>query len=199
MSIDPHTTAIVAMDFQPSILRSLEDATPLLVNVARAITATRDAGGRLAFVRLALTAEEIDAFPAHSIMGQRLRGAAGLFAPEASGTSIVPQLGKRIGDPEVRKTRVGPFLQTTLHQQLQGSGISTIVFAGVQTSGCVLSGVRAAHDLDYRVIVLSNGCADPDAAVHAFLMNTIFPKQATVMTVNEYGETLAATRGVARP
>ena len=91
-----------------------------------------------------------------------------------------------------------PFCKR-LHQQLQGLGISTIVFAGVQTSGCVLSGVRAAHDLDYRVIVLSDGCADPDASVHAFLMNTIFPKQATVMTINEYEKTLAAARGAARP
>ena len=197
MTIDPQTTAIVAMDFQSSILRSLEDAKPVLTKVSSAITATRGAGGRVAFVRLAITAEELDAFPAQSPMGQRLLPAAAHFAPEAAGTLVVPELEKRSGDLEVRKTRVGPFLRTALHQQLQELGITTIVFVGVQTSGCVLTGVRVAHDLDYRVIVLSDGCADPDVPTHAFLMNTIFPKQATVMTVNEYEEALA--RAPARP
>jgi nicotinamidase-related amidase len=191
MTLDPQTTAIVAMDFQSTILRSLEDAKPVLNTVSRAITATRDAGGRVAFVRLAITAEDLDAFPAQSAMGQRLRGAATHFAPEAPGTLIVPELQKQSGDVEVRKTRVGPFLRTTLHQQLQDFGITTIVFAGVQTSGCVLTGVREAHDLDYRIIVLSDGCADPDAPAHAFLMNTIFPKQATIMAVSDYEQALA--------
>jgi nicotinamidase-related amidase len=197
MTIDPQTTAIVAMDFQSTILRSLEDAKPVLTKVSSAITATRGAGGRVAFVRLAITAEELDAFPAQSAMGQRLRPAAAHFAPEAAGTLVVPELEKRSGDLEMRKTRVGPFLQTTLHEQLQKLAITTIAFAGVQTSGCVLTGVRVAHDLDYRVIVLSDGCADPDVPAHAFLMNTIFPKQATVMSVNEYEEALP--RASARP
>jgi len=47
----------------------------------------------------------------------------------------------------------------------------------------VLSTVVEAHDLDYRVLVLFDGCADTDPEVHAFLLDRIFPRRATVLTV----------------
>ena len=45
--------------------------------------------------------------------------------------------------------------------------------------------VREAHDLDYRVIVLSDACADPDAQVHDFLVGRIFPRQALVCAASD--------------
>ena len=43
-----------------------------------------------------------------------------------------------------------------------------------------MSAVREAHDLDYEVGVLDDLCADPDPAVHDFLVAEIFPRQAWV-------------------
>ena len=63
----------------------------------------------------------------------------------------------------MRKQRVGAFSTTDLHEQLQARGIDTLVLAGISTSGCVHSTVLDAFDRDYRVIVLSDACADPDA------------------------------------
>ena len=85
------------------------------------------------------------------------------------------------GDVVVRKTRVGAFSTTDLHDQLQDMGIDTVVLAGISTSGVVLSTVIEAHDLDYRTIVLADGCADTDADVHAFLLERIFPRRADVI------------------
>jgi nicotinamidase-related amidase len=45
--------------------------------------------------------------------------------------------------------------------------IDTLVLAGVHTSVVVLATVRQASDLDYRLIVVRDYCADPDAEVHA--------------------------------
>src|SRR5260370_22115041 len=59
-----------------------------------------------------------------------------------------------------------PFVGTDLETLLRANGIDTLVLAGVHTSGVVLSAVRHAGDLDYRLVVVRDCCADPDAEVH---------------------------------
>lgn len=82
----------------------------------------------------------------------------------------------------VRKTRVGAFSTTDLERQLSDRQIDTLILAGISTSGVVLSTVRDASDRDYRVLVLSDACADPDPEVHALLIAKVFPRQADVIT-----------------
>jgi nicotinamidase-related amidase len=53
--------------------------------------------------------------------------------------------------------------------------------------------VRDGHDRDYRLIVLSDLCADPEADIHAFLTERIFPRQADVITSAQLDELLGAT------
>ena len=50
-----------------------------------------------------------------------------------------------------------------------------------------------ALDRDYRVVVLSDGCADGDAALHAALIDRFFPTRGTVMTAREWAATVAAS------
>ena len=80
----------------------------------------------------------------------------------------------------------GRFRQPILTRKLRARGIDTLVLSGIHTSGCVLTAVREAHDLDYRVIVLADACADPDAQMHDVLIAKVLPKQAEVMTVDDY-------------
>jgi len=56
----------------------------------------------------------------------------------------------------------------------------------------VLSTVRHAADADYRIVIVADCCADPDAEVHRVLMEKVFPRQAKV--VNS-AEVIAALRG----
>ncbi len=72
-------------------------------------------------------------------------------------------------------------------EQLSGRGIDTLILAGISTSGVVLSTVRDGSDRDYRLLVLSDATADRDPAVHACLMEQVFPRQAEVITVAELG------------
>jgi len=83
----------------------------------------------------------------------------------------------------VRKTRVGAFSTTDLDQQLNDRGITTLILAGVSTSGVVLSTVREAADRDYRIYVLADASADRDPNVHAVLTEKILPMQAHLITV----------------
>jgi nicotinamidase-related amidase len=83
----------------------------------------------------------------------------------------------------VRKTRVGAFSTTDLDQQLNDRGITTLILAGVSTSGVVLSTVREAADRDYRIYVLADASADRDPHVHAVLTEKVLPMQAHLITV----------------
>jgi nicotinamidase-related amidase len=92
----------------------------------------------------------------------------------------------------VRKTRVGAFSTTDLDRRLRDRGIDTLILAGISTSGVVLSTVRDAADRDYRVFVLADGSADPDAGLHETLTEKVFPRQAHVITTTELPALLAA-------
>ena len=61
---------------------------------------------------------------------------------------------------------------------------------GVTTSGCVLSTVRQAADLDFNIVVLSDACADGNPAAHDALMKEVFPLQGEVMTANEFRDAI---------
>jgi nicotinamidase-related amidase len=62
------------------------------------------------------------------------------------------------------------------------------VLSGIATSGVVLSTLRQAADLDYRLVVLADACLDGDPEVHRVLTGKVFPRQADVRTVAEWGQ-----------
>jgi nicotinamidase-related amidase len=185
MRMNPDKTALLAMDFQPMILATLPAPDELISKLAQAIAVTRRCGARVGYVRVAFKPEELAAFPTHSAMGQRMNSLGNMVLADASTTQIDARLEPQPLDIQVRKCRVGPFSTTDLHAQLRTTGIDTLVISGIHTSGCVLTAVREAHDLDYRVVVLTDCCADPNEAVHEFLINVIFPKQALLLRSSE--------------
>ena len=94
---------------------------------------------------------------------------------------IIPEVQPLPHEPVVVKHRVNAFFGTDLEIILRAHAIDTLVLLGHATSGVILSTVRYAADADYRLVVVEDGCADRDAEVHAWLMQRIFPRQATVV------------------
>jgi nicotinamidase-related amidase len=72
---------------------------------------------------------------------------------------------------------VSAFTGSDLDVLLRAAGGERIVLAGIATSGVVLSTVRQVADLNYRITVLSDACADADPEVHRVLMEKVFPRQ----------------------
>jgi nicotinamidase-related amidase len=66
------------------------------------------------------------------------------------------------------------------------------VLFGISTSGVVLSTVRWAADMDYKLAVVSDACADRDAEVHRVLIDKVFPWQATVVNTQEFLKAVGA-------
>jgi nicotinamidase-related amidase len=73
---------------------------------------------------------------------------------------------------------------------LRAQGVQHLVLAGIATSGVVLSTLRQAADLDYRLTVLSDGCLDGDPEVHRVLLEKVFPRQAGVTTIADWAASL---------
>ncbi|RNI24727.1 cysteine hydrolase family protein [Flexivirga caeni] len=183
-SIDPHRTALLVMDYQPSVLASLDETEHLLDHVQDAIATLRRHGGHIAYVRVAFDTADVDAIPEHSRMYRIAQLARDHLHKDAPATAVHARLAPEAGDIVVRKTRVGAFSTTDLDEQLRARGITTLLLAGVSTSGVVLSTVRDAHDRDYTVYVLADATADPKPHVHEFLTEHVFPTQADVITVS---------------
>ena len=185
----PHT-ALLVMDYQAGVVTRVPEADQLLERAREAIDLVREWGGHVGYVRVAFEDEDFD-FPESSRMGALVRDSGRALHADSPTTAIDERVAPAPGDVIVRKTRVGAFSTTDLHDQLQDLGVDTLVLAGISTSGVVLSTVIEAHDLDYRVFVLADGCADTDPEVHTFLLERIFPRRAAVITLAELRALLA--------
>jgi nicotinamidase-related amidase len=108
--------------------------------------------------------------------------------PSAQSTQIHSELAPKSGDFLHIKTRFGAFMKTpsnALLNDFSSHGITTVIIGGVITSGAVLSAVRQLGDLDFRLFVLEDCCADHDAELHKVLCEKVFPSQASVIKSSE--------------
>ncbi len=190
--IDPKSSVLLVMDFQPVIVSRLRESESLLSRTAEVIQKMRAYGGNVGYVRVAFEDSDLAAFPATSRMGATVSATGRALHNASPATAVHNRVAPEEGDILVRKTRVGAFSTTDLHEQLRQRGIDTLILAGLSTSGVVLSTVRDAHDRDYRVFVLSDASADPDPEVHDFLIERIFPRQAYVITSEQLDDLLVS-------
>ena len=77
-----------------------------------------------------------------------------------------------------------------LEMLLRARGIRTLVLTRIATSGVVLSTLRQAADLDYRLVVLRDCCVDRNPEVHRVLLDQVFPRQAEVTDGQRWRESL---------
>jgi len=163
ISLNKKTTAVIIMDFQYRQLNTLpgEVQNDIIARANKVLAAARN-----------------NKIPVIHIEVQR-----GERIPE---TAMHPGIIIQPGEPILTKHRTGPFSTTNLDEILKRQGVKTLVLLGIRTSGCVLSAVRWAADIDYSLIILSDCCADPEEDVHCILMEKIFPRQASVITAREF-------------
>jgi nicotinamidase-related amidase len=179
---------LLVMDFQHGVVERL--GSPPVVDAAdRAVKAARVSKVPVMFVRVAFRpgypeiAESNRAFSAISQAGDTM-------TLDHPATQVHAALEPLPDEPVIVKRRVSAFSGSDLGILLRAAEADTLVLAGIATSGVVLSTLRQAADLDYRITVLSDACADPDPEVHRILMEKVFPRQALVTSTEEWVETL---------
>jgi nicotinamidase-related amidase len=184
MESNQSNTALLVMDMQVSILRNLQDTSALLSNVTKAIDHARQQKMPVIYVAVGFR----KGTPEINMNNKGFAASRERFAninPEDF-LKIEPSIEPTAADILVTKRRVSAFTGSDLEVILRAQNIRHIVLTGVATSGVVLSTLREAADKDYRITVLSDCCADGDAEVHQVLTTKIFPRQADVMSVEEW-------------
>ncbi len=184
-------TALLIMDAQLGIVERLGEDQAHLRQMAVAIEAARAAGILVVYVRVAFRPGLPEVSSKNKIFSNMVQAAHPRYLDEDASTQIHPAIAPREGDVVVTKRRVSAFAGSDLDLVLRAGEIDTLVLAGIATSGVVLSTTREAADRDFRLVVLSDACSDADAEVHRVLIEKIFPRQAEVMTVAAWVQTVS--------
>lgn len=119
-------------------------------------------------------------------VGHKVQSGGEFFA------DVMPQPGESV----VLKTEVNAFRGTNLQLILQEAGIKRLVLCGMQTHMCLEGATRAAVDLGYECIVVSDACATRDlkrgetvikaSDVHLSTLATLDGAYAQVVNTKEF-------------
>ena len=165
LSIDSARSVVLIEDFQQRIISNVaSDPDAVVHNAARVLQGARAAGIPVIYV-------------VH-------RG--GPFAEHAPDVELHDGVAPAEGERIFTKTRTAPFSTTGLDVSLREMGKDTLIVIGVATSGCVLSTVRWAFDVNYNFIVVADACSDADPEVHRVLTEKVYPRQGTVISTDEF-------------
>jgi nicotinamidase-related amidase len=183
------STALLVMDVQQGIVDRFANDESYLPRLATAVALARGAGIPVIYVIVGFR----DGYPEVSERNKSFAAISGTgrFADGDPGSAIHPAVAPASGDLIVTKRRVSAFAGSDLELVLRAGGIESLVLAGIATSGVVLSTLRQAADLDYRLTVLADGCLDADAEVHRVLLEKVFPRQAEVVDIADWTASLA--------
>lgn len=179
------SSALLLMDFQNGIARRPE-LEPVIKAAATALDAARSDAWPVIFVRVGFRPGFPEVADSNLGFGALKEAQDDAMRHDNTGTQIVAELEPRDGEHIVVKKRISAFAGSDLELILRGSGIDSLVLGGISTSGVVLSTVRLASDMDYKLTVLSDACGDSDPEVHRMLTEKVFPRQAKVTTVAEW-------------
>lgn len=183
----PGRTALLVVDMQNSFVQeggghawvpAAAQTCPAINRLARAL---RDAGGLVVWVLNTFTQESLRSWSHfHEALsrpeGVALRSRA--MAEGSPGHALYADLEPAPGDLQVRKTRYSAFIEgsSDLHAQLQQRRVDTVLVAGTATHVCCEATARDAMMLNYRTVMLSDGCSaftpqEHEASLSNFLFN----------------------------
>lgn len=189
LTLDPATTALVAVDLQHGIVNM--DTVPyksadVVANAARIAKALREKGGFCAFVRVTNAADGADA----------LKPVADVVPPPAPPrptywAELVPALGIKDDDVVITKRQWGAFYGTDLELHLRRRGIRTIILLGIATNIGVESTARDAYERGFDQVVVEDGCAALNADAHKASIG-LFGRIARVRSTEQVLDALGA-------
>jgi nicotinamidase-related amidase len=192
LSLDRQHTALLIADFYAAIMSTIPHAVDRQVveQTQRLQRAARDAGLFVCYCATVFRPGYVEISERNKTFRERKH--SGQPAVSDPVQLIHPAVRPADGEVVVGKHRVNALYGTALDLILRANNADTLIILGYATSGVVLSTVRYAADLDYRLVVVEDCCADQDPEVHDFLTQRIFPRQAEVVTAADVMQTLGS-------
>lgn len=183
-------SALLVKDMQNGIVSRFEGNLEMLRASRKAVETARRHNIPVIFVRVAFSNEYHEVSQSNKIFSA-VPKVGGMTVSDHS-TQIHEAVQPINGEAIVTKHRVSAFSGSNLEVILRAQQIDTLILTGIATSGVVLSTLREAADKDFVIKVLSDACTDADPEVHRVLMEKVFPRQATVLTVDEWIDELSS-------
>jgi nicotinamidase-related amidase len=179
-------TALIVMDMQLGILPRLPGAAALLVKTSKAITTAREKQIPVIYVVVGFR----QGAPEVSMNNKSFGAGKEQFAQMdmMQFMTVHPDIAPIDGEITVTKRRVSAFTGSDLELVLRAFEVKHLVLTGIATSGVVLSTLREAADKDYKLTVIEDCCADGDEEVHRVLTTKVFPRQAEVITLEDWSK-----------
>lgn len=177
-------TALLVMDVQDGIVERLENQDQYLKRVRAAVDSAHNKQVLIIYVVVGFRPGFPEVSPNNkSFHAIKESVRTGLIDPS-------PVIAPIEGDIVITKRRVSAFSGSDLEVILRAQGVQHLILTGIATSGVVLSTIREAADKDFELSVLSDLCADFDEEVHSVLIEKIFPRQANVITSDQWAASL---------
>ena len=189
IEIDLTRSAVIVVDMQNDFchragwfsqkgidVRPMRKPIPM---IARLLPAWRAAGGAVVWLNWGIRPDRLNLSPTIQFKGKRDRdgGADGVGYAEHSpddhgrsvvagdwGAQVVDELPVAATDITVFKHRLSGFWDNELDTLLRQQGITTLLFAGVNTDRCVFSSLQDAGFLGYDCVLLEDACSTPSPA-----------------------------------
>ena len=186
--IKPGNTALLVMDVQEAIVKSLKEPDIFFKKLNSAIQVARKNKLQIIYVVVGFRS----GYPELSHNSKWLTSlrSRNMNLDRAEGIKISETVTPKEDDIIVTKKRVSAFAGSDLEIILRAKNIRRLILTGIATGGVVLSTLREAADKDFEILVLSDCCADADEEVHRILTTKIFPRQAEVATSDEWTKLL---------
>lgn len=193
-SLDGQKTALVVVDMQLYFMGQGQPsecpvAREIVPNVNRLADATRRAGGTVIWIQTHSGPESADFW---SVYYERMTPENGNkriegMSPGGSGFDIWPDLDVRDEDPIVPKTRYSAFIPSPskLEAVLRERNIDTLLITGVSTCTCCESTARDAMMLNFRTMMISDGCAAPSDELHNATLTQFYLQFGDVQSTDE--------------
>lgn len=161
-------------------------------NIASVIAKCRATGVPVIHVRVC------DLSPDQSDTSQRYRHFGLIITPDSEDAEFVPGCEPLPGEMVVNKTTSSVFNSTDIKSVLNSMGIDTLIMCGVVTNGCVESSTRSAGDLNFKVLLLEDGCATMTEERHQASLKQMHRNFAYVTTTESVlGQLDEAAAGLA--
>lgn len=191
---EPATTALLVVDMQhyfmaPPYAAACPVAQEIVPNVNRLAASMRAAGGKVVWIQNLAPWESEQSW---SVQKERLSARAAKERWEAMqrdhhGYQLWPALDVREGDERVVKRRYSAFIQgsSNIENVLRDNGIRTVIVTGTATNVCCESTARDAMMLNYRTVMVSDGCAAATDQEHAAALTSFYLFFGDVLTTDE--------------
>jgi len=188
--------ALVVVDMQNSFVQeggghawvpAAASTCPAINRVAHAV---RSLGGTVVWVLNTFTGESLQSW---SHFHEELSTPAGValrsqaMAEGAAGHALYADLQPAEGDCFVQKSRYSAFIQgsSDLDALMRAKGITTLLVAGTVTNVCCESTARDAMMLNYRTVMLSDGCSGYTPEEHAITLSNFLVNFGDVQSCDQ--------------